>query len=156
MIVFCEDCGSKNQLDPAQLKAGKAIFRCSSCNYLNSYQFLPVPETKISAMDLFCQEIAACPEIIGAFIFHSQKGVLNTHMPGNVKKADLNILGKILAENYLTCSSEYTDVTAMTLVLPGKNMITRQIKTDTFMILAARDCPLPPAIMTRLDRHGLS
>ncbi|MCP3898922.1 MAG: hypothetical protein GY707_04200 [Desulfobacteraceae bacterium] len=39
MIFFCEDCGEKNDLIPSQFKDGKAIFRCGSCNYLNSYIF---------------------------------------------------------------------------------------------------------------------
>ena len=45
MIFFCEDCGGKNLLAPTQLKDGKAVFRCDSCDYLNSYSF-STPEEK--------------------------------------------------------------------------------------------------------------
>lgn len=150
MIVFCEDCGSKNQLDPAQIRAGKAMFRCSACDYWNSYQFGPVAQTNRPAMDDFLQEIIGFSQIIGSFVFHVQTGVLNNCMPGTLQNTDLNRLGKILTENYLVCSSQYPDVTDINLVISGKNMITHQIKADTFVILVATSWPLPPAIMSRL------
>ena len=48
MIFFCEDCGEKNLLEPAQFKDGKAVFRCDSCNYLNSYVFLAPEEKEVA------------------------------------------------------------------------------------------------------------
>ena len=38
MIQFCEDCGQKNSIDSAQIQENKAVFKCSACNYQNSYR----------------------------------------------------------------------------------------------------------------------
>jgi len=39
MLFFCEDCGEKNFLVPKQFKDGKALFKCGSCDFFNSYVF---------------------------------------------------------------------------------------------------------------------
>lgn len=37
MIQFCEDCGGKNVLSTDQIHGDRAVFRCSECQYLNSF-----------------------------------------------------------------------------------------------------------------------
>jgi hypothetical protein len=56
MIFFCEDCGEKNLLAPEQFKNGKAIFRCKSCDYLNSYYFKQSDNNQLPDKN-YCDEI---------------------------------------------------------------------------------------------------
>jgi len=35
MLVFCEDCGCKNDIDPQSVKENNNRYRCLSCNFLN-------------------------------------------------------------------------------------------------------------------------
>ena len=55
MIFFCEDCGEKNSLIPEQYKNGKAVFRCSSCHYMNSYIFQAPPKKTTPLLKKFKQ-----------------------------------------------------------------------------------------------------
>ena len=34
MIVFCEDCGKRYQIDPNKIKGKEAKFKCKSCNHI--------------------------------------------------------------------------------------------------------------------------
>ena len=45
MIQFCEDCGEKNFLNSEQLLDGKAVFKCTTCGYYNSYNLKPDKKT---------------------------------------------------------------------------------------------------------------
>lgn len=43
MIVFCEECGTKNIIDPAQARRQQEPVRCRECNDMLRYS-LPAPE----------------------------------------------------------------------------------------------------------------
>ena len=43
MIVFCEECGTKNIIDPAQARQQQDPIRCRECNDMLRYT-LPAPE----------------------------------------------------------------------------------------------------------------
>lgn len=38
MLVFCEDCGERNIVDPERLEEGRFRYRCSACNFPNTCQ----------------------------------------------------------------------------------------------------------------------
>jgi hypothetical protein len=46
MLVFCEDCGERNVIDPDKVRAANNQYRCHICNFLNPY--LAKKETKAS------------------------------------------------------------------------------------------------------------
>lgn len=57
MIVFCEDCGQKNDVLPETVGDTKKIeYRCSACNYLNKL---------IMSVAQDCEKIAASRIIPG-------------------------------------------------------------------------------------------
>ena len=68
-----------------------------------------------------------------------------------LKKADLDILGKILTNNYLACSSAYKDVNEMALIISDKNMVVKIIDKDLAIIIASKTFPLPENITILLD-----
>ncbi len=151
MIYFCEDCGSKNVFTTAPLKNGKAVFRCTSCQYFNSYQIKPNQGISLDKADRFFMETREAPDIIGVFLFHKKNGVLKNSMPNSLKENDLMVLGKVLVNSYQSCQSHYRDVNAITLVISDKNIIARQIHSELFIILACRTPWLPERIKDRLN-----
>jgi hypothetical protein len=77
MIFFCEDCGEKNLLAPPQFKNGKAVFRCSSCHYQNSYVF-QVPQKKTNALLKKFMQISNVSGV-DQYILVNQKGKIIAH-----------------------------------------------------------------------------
>ena len=77
MIFFCEDCGEKNSLYPEQYKNGKAVFRCSTCHYMNSYNFHAPPKKTNPLLKKFMQ----ISKISGVdqYILVNQKGKITVH-----------------------------------------------------------------------------
>jgi len=150
MILFCEDCGKKNILDSTGIKNGKALFRCDSCNYLNSYYITAVPATHFDKIGEFLNSIQPFPEIIGSFLFHKKTGLLKNNMPEILKATDLNTLGEILINNYLACRSQYNDVTEMGLIISNRNMIVKMVDKDLAVIIASKIFPLSKNIMNQL------
>jgi len=74
MIQFCEDCGEKNLLNPGQMQAGKAVFKCTSCSYYNSYN-IKVAKKTVSEKLLNLFKIAG----IEQYILVDQKGNIAAH-----------------------------------------------------------------------------
>lgn len=152
MIFFCEDCGEKNILSPTQLKDGKAVFRCKSCRYLNSYRTQPAENPYLKKTDDDLNLLRRFPEIIGSFLFHRETGVLKNNMPGILKKNDLDILGKILTQNYWVCHAQYPDVHEMALIISNKNIMVKMIDRNLALIIACKIFPLSKNCMDQLDR----
>ena len=77
MIFFCEDCGEKNFLTPKQYENERAVFRCSSCQYQNSYIFR-APEKKIPPL---LKKFLQISKVSGVdqFILVNQKGKITAH-----------------------------------------------------------------------------
>ncbi len=151
MIFFCEDCGEKNILSPTQLKDGKVVFRCKSCRYLNSYRTKPAENPYLKKTDDDLNLLRHFPEIIGSFLFHRKTGVLKNNMPGILKKTDLNILGKILTQNYWACYAQYTDVHEMALIISNKNIMVKMIDRNLALIIVCKTFPLSKNSMDQLD-----
>jgi len=151
MIYFCEDCGEKNHLLPAQLKQDKAVFRCSSCGYMNSYRIRTSEKPYLEKTKKIIRELKNFPEIIGSFFFHPKKGVSENHMPNTLQESDLHILGNLLTKNFQAASSLYTDVNAEVLVISDKNMIVKMIDKSLAVIIASKIYPLSESIMDRLS-----
>lgn len=125
-----------------QLKEGKAVFRCQACSYPNSYTVKTHGKKMLKKDDLLFKEFTSFPGIIGLFFFHIKTGVLKKHMPKVLKGTDLDILGKVLTNNYLTCQSFYKDVNEMTLVISNKNIVFKKIGKDLFVIIICKTLPL--------------
>jgi len=87
MIQFCEDCGQKNSIDPAQIQENKAVFRCSVCNYQNAYQIKP--ETKT-----YSDKLLELSGVTGVekYILVDQSGRIAAHNIKNPEKTGRIIL----------------------------------------------------------------
>jgi DNA-directed RNA polymerase subunit M/transcription elongation factor TFIIS len=80
MIQFCEDCGEKNFLNSEQLRDGKAVFKCTTCGYYNSYNI------KIDEK-IYSEKFLNLSKTVGVeqYIIVDQKGDIAAH---NIKKPE--------------------------------------------------------------------
>ncbi len=142
MIFFCEECGDKNDLEKADIQNGRAVFRCCSCQYMNSYTY----PNGVKKTDTFLKKIQSHPEIIGAFLYHGQNRIITNHMPGTLTTADLEVLGRYLSRSYLMAQSHYPDVYEAMITISDKHITIQNIGADLFLFVVSKSCPLPQKI----------
>ena len=142
MIFFCEDCGDKNDLGKADLKNGKAVFRCHSCQYMNSYTVSNVLKKK----DIFSKKIQSHPDIIGAFLYHKENSTITNHMPEILTEADLEVLGRYLTRSYLAAHSHYPDIHEVMITISDKHITIQKIDVNLFFFVVSTTLPLPEAM----------
>ena len=154
MILFCEDCGKKNQVDSIEFNAGKPAFRCTSCGYLSPYHFKPRENMVLKQADRFFEEAKVFPGILGSFLFHRDLGLLKNHMPEVLKPADLDFLGKHLTQIHMSGQSGLGDVNEMGLCIADKHILVKMMGKTLFMIIACKSSTLPPDISERYFRQA--
>lgn len=146
MIFFCEDCGEKNDLEKENLHQGKVLFRCSSCQYSNSYAVF----STLESTDLLLKKIQSDPDIIGCFLYHERTSALINHMPGVLKENDLENMGHYLAQSYLAAVSRYPDIRNLTITISDKHITILTIEPHLFLFVVSNSLPLPKAVQVLL------
>jgi hypothetical protein len=142
MIFFCEDCGAKNNLGEQDFRAGRAVFRCGACGYMNAYAV----SSDISETNILAKKIQSHPEIIGAFVYHKKKGPVTNHMPKMLTRADLEVLGRHLSQSYSTALSSYPDIHRVMIAISDKHITLQPFAPDLFLVVVSTHLPLPAAI----------
>jgi hypothetical protein len=150
MIFFCEDCGGKNELGQADLKSGRANFRCCSCDYHNSY---PVSK-ELNPLDIFKKKIQGYPEIIGAFLYHGKNRTITNYMPPILTPKNLELLGDYLTKTFLSGLSQYSDIQQLMITISDKHITIRKVEQDLFIFLIATTLHLPGEIRALLISTG--
>lgn len=151
MILFCEDCSHRNILDNPRIRGNKIVFRCSSCNYLNTIS-AGVSDKKTASVSDIKQICMNTPGIIDFFIFHAEKGIYINGMPEILTREDIYTIGETLHDCLKICSSNLQDVTRMTLVLEGKNLLVQMLDSEYAVILTFDQFPITSAVIQLLDR----
>ena len=162
MIFFCEDCGAKNSLKPEQIVTGRAIFRCNTCDYSNNYLLpsinqksrIPLKKQikKNGFYDFLLNKINALSEVTGSFVYHFDKGILVSKMPGEIREEELLILAAILSENYLLCDELYPDINRVILFLKDKIVVLRQLRGKIFIAVAVKTFPFSESFMLLMEQ----
>jgi len=142
MIFFCEDCGNKNDLGKASIQGGRVVFRCHTCQYLNSY---PVPSDPEKIEDIL-KKIQLYPEIIGTFLYHGKNLTITNNMPQILTKADLKVLVNYLTRCCTTAQSYYPDIHEVTITISDKHITIKRIEPDLFIFIVSKTLPLPEKI----------
>ncbi len=125
-------------MDLSGLEGGRARFTCRECNYLNSYP-LPWPEHAfLEKSESICKEMLSFPEVIGLFLYHSQRGILLSRMPAILKQADLNTLGREFSRAYSQSLLAFSDVHGMQIRIAEKYFIVHQIRAGFFLVIVSR------------------
>ena len=151
MILFCEDCSSKNSIPDQQVKDSTIVFRCSSCGYLNTMGTgrLNLPSLSVADVEGIMSETDG---VTGFCILDVQKGLLSNHMPAVLTSDDVLAVSRLLLGNYQVCSYNYEDITRMTVVISGQNFVFQMLTPELALVLACRRFPLQPEVDQVLDR----
>lgn len=156
MIVFCEDCGGKNQLTDQSKDAGRLVFRCTICGYPNNYAVFgpsasPEKESKNERVPLV-DAICRLPEVEGAFIFSPVKGLAAFNMPSHFSPKRITVLGKRLVQTYALPRQAYTNVRDMLLVTEGRAVLVKPWQGGRFLVVVGERFPLSSRTMEELNR----
>ena len=150
MILFVEECGAKYDLAPDSAAAAGTSFRCHECGYHNIRKAKgktgSLPDRGLSSR---LQELTALSGIVGAFVFDFKKGVTHHRMPPPLTTEDLDLVGRLLVQSYLTARQALPDIYQMGLVVAGRNMVLKRIKKSAVLILASEQFP----IHNRVNQH---
>ncbi len=117
MILFCEDCGKKNDLPPSALTGGKAVFQCSSCSYGNAYSVNVRATLPFDDTESFLNEVLSFPEVVGSFLYDREKKVVGTQMPAVLNRNDIEALGSGLVRSYADGLDACSDMDGMMVVI---------------------------------------
>lgn len=147
MILFCEDCGEKNRVDPSVLTGDRVRFTCRECGYVNSY-CVQGPETKIREQtDRILDAMLSSPGVIGAFFYRVHGGIVFSRMPPVLKQADIDVLGRTFCRSYVHALCFFPDINAMRTRIADKYFSVRRIRTGLFLAIVSRTPDLSPDIL---------
>lgn len=145
MILFCEDCGQQNELEPAAFAGGKAVFKCCACGYHNAYKITApykIPSGD-EQMPFFFKNIRAVSGIIGAFFYHIKKGVIGNDMPSILASRDVEKLGAGLSQGYWAGYNTFSDISEMTVVISDKYFFVFKVGVQLYAVVVSAEPDLP-------------
>ncbi|WDP92976.1 MAG: hypothetical protein HUN04_25935 [Desulfobacter sp.] len=156
MILFCEDCGQKNDLEPAAFAGGRAVFKCSACGYHNAYA-LNVQETDsgpVKGFTPFFVAVQSLPGIIGSFLYHEKKGLVGEKMPPVLTRKDIESLGSGLSLGYSGGDRTFPDMKKMTVVISDKYFSVFKVAPQLYAIVVAAVPDLPREVIELVNKLG--
>ncbi len=154
MIVFCEDCGEKNDLPPSALAGGRAVFQCSTCCYPNAYP-VNVRETVLTYdADRFLNIIRSFSEIVGAFLYDIEKKVVGTQMPAMLTQNDIETLGSGLVRSHKNGVSNCPDIETMMVVISNKHFFVHRVNATLYSVIVTTTPSLPDGLLKRILGPG--
>ena len=145
MIVFCEDCGDRNQVCPAHIVKGRAVFICHACGYHNDYP-LPLLQQKkqqANTVDHWFQVLDRDPQMMGGFIYDISKGITVCRMPDLLLPEDIHSLGSRLAQSLEQGLLAMPDIRSMTVLISDKYFFVAREKKGQYLVLIALTPNLP-------------
>ncbi|HCY84250.1 MAG TPA: hypothetical protein DHV36_03850 [Desulfobacteraceae bacterium] len=160
MIVFCEDCGSKNSLTDQSARAQRLIFTCGQCGYPNNYavsddpapKFLQACDDPAGKYQPLVAALSALPEIIGAFVFRNTKELLAFKMPQSMSERSMTAMGTLLKQAYDGPKQVYDGIGDMVMVIEKKAVLVKSLGHSEFLVAVASRFPLTEAARAELNR----
>ncbi len=150
MIFFCEDCGEKNDLDGPPLFHGRVVFKCRACGYDNAYAYSASREEGSRAGAEILKEICSFADVIGLFLYHGTRGVVDNRMPDILTRADVETLGRTFTQTYAQGLSRYIDIHGLCVVMADKHFTVHPVQAGLFVVIAARTPCLPDGVRKRV------
>jgi len=142
MILFCEDCGRKND-SRTGITNGRAVFVCSSCGYQNNYLLPPSRQSESqSAKDLFAA-VQQDSRMVGAFIYDVKQGVTKAGMPAQLQSEDIQNLGQKLCRGFEKGLVALPRLCFMTALIVDKYFFVTRQNHGLYLILVANTPDLP-------------
>ncbi len=151
MVLFCEDCGEKNDLDTAAFIDGKAVFKCSVCNYPNAYSITHLTESEPpDTRACFFEEIQSASGMVGGFLYDHKQGVIGRKMPSILAKSDIDTLGAGLSRSYDQAGLFCPDLEKITVVIADKYFSVFKVGGQLYAVVVAGGPGLPESIVERI------
>ena len=150
MILFCEDCGEKNDLDPAAFAGGKAVFHCSVCGYPNAYSINLTERFSHDESTGLFEAIESFPGFIGGFLYHGKQGVVRHKMPTILTQGDIDTLGVGLVKSFAEGRIFCPDLMKMTVMISDKFFSVFKVGTLLYTVVITMDPSLPEKVLERL------
>ncbi len=147
MILFCEECGAKNDTGIDAIIQERAVFTCTVCGYQNDYR-LPEYRTpeKIENKERLFKAVKKDPQIIGAFIYDIRKGITRTCMPELLMPEDIHSLGWRLARGFDKGLSSMPDICSMQVVIADKYFFMSKKEGGKYLVLVTVTPSLPASV----------
>lgn len=152
MIVFCEDCGSRNQIPRQTGGTQRVVFTCSQCGYPNNYAAVSPPPRTSRAYEKRLGAISRLKGIDGAFVFSSQAGLLAFRMPKSVTGTETAGLGRRLARTCDGAKQGYRGIRDMVLVTDNIAVLMKSLEPSTFLAVVSGQFPLAAGVMAELNK----
>ena len=143
MILFCEDCGEKNSVDGAALQGGRARFTCRECGYPNSYAIQVTEKVPGESLNRILATLLDVPDVIGAFFYHSRRGILASRMPAGLQQSDIDILGREFSRTYDQGISFFPDIQDMQILIADKYFYVHRTGAGICLVIVSRTDSLP-------------
>ena len=145
MIVFCEDCGDRNQVCPAHIVKGRAVFICQACGYHNDYLLPLLQQKKLqeNTVDHLFQVLDRDPQMMGGFIYDISKGITASQMPDLLLPEDIHSLGSRLAQSLDQGLLAMPDIRFMTVLISDKYFFVARKGKGEYLVLIALTPNLP-------------
>ncbi len=161
MIVFCEDCGAKNRLDPDQIRNDQirndqagynfVSFTCLTCQYKNAYKMDIPSNSQPDRYKNALKGILSASSIIGLFIFHEAKGIVDNFMPEVLKESDLLFLSKHLINAHQESIALFPDSDKTIWGIGNTHLTIKYLGNSFFIVLASNTSALPSHVNSQLD-----
>ena len=147
MIIFCEDCGARNEIPDEQGRDGNANFQCSACGYRNLFAIELHTDGRSKS---FSQILERCvleqPAIIGGFVYQADQKIQINVMPKSLKIQDLAILGHYLSDCWNTAADAIADIEVLCAEIGGKQISVEKNTHGLFLILFSTGEPIPDSV----------
>jgi hypothetical protein len=163
MILFCEECGEKNQISFDKINNGRIVFCCGSCQFLNDLavdqrpkeeKVKKHPKIKINNVqfDKALNRLNLALEIYGVYLFHTVEGVIVNYMPSLFKKKQLSDIGNRLSKSFAEVEAERELVQGMSVIFPHSAINAHLVSKDLYLIIGCKTFPLSEQITTRISK----
>lgn len=133
MIVFCEECGQKNDLKQPYQTDGTIRFCCRECRYQNRYTLNKTAATSLQHTSVL-NHIQKIKGVIGTVLWDAEKGLEFHNMPQPLTPVDLAYIAEKIWECYQEAeNAELDDIHQITYFIEQRHIFTK--KNDSKLLL---------------------
>ncbi len=146
-------------IDVEQVKKSLVSFTCLTCQYKNAYKMdmqhpskpaRPNPKPYKNALKIILSDSS----IIGCFIIHESKGLINNSMPRLLKQSDLLFLSKHLINAHKKSVGLFPDSKKTIWEIGDKHLIVNAIGGSLFIIITSSTSVLAHRVNQQIDLLG--
>lgn len=160
MLVFCEDCGARNNIDVNTVRKAGNQYRCQNCNFLNLLLVKQekvvkkrrnTPLDRVPYLRIF-KEIIHEQDILGACIYNRSEGILAADLPEDLPTAAMETIAQALIFCRTMGSKVLKETDDTYIVLTNQVVVGRSLTKELTLIICCPSYPLAPRTTTIIDK----